>query len=485
VKKLLRFLLAVMVLTPFFAFAPGESCRVYASRATAEQATLSAAFVPPAEGDLSAVLDHSEYTSFAAASQTRLRFSASAPVMSLYFLFDEPCEWTLVLSGGKALPGGRNGFIHEYFGLSEAVTGFDMIIPAGCRLTEAYAFTDGELPEWVHIWEPPCEKADLMIMPTHADDEHLWFGGAMPYYAGELGCKVQVVYLTYHADAPWRFHELLNGLWTVGVRNYPVFVDKFRDTVDTKPSLYAAQSIFGHDRVLEYQVEMLRRFSPRVILAHDINGEYGHGAHKLNASTLLEALRIYEDPAVFPESAGKYGISQVQKCYLHLWPENRITVSWSDKKLSRFGGRSALDMAIEGYHCHKSQLRWRYHVREWGKYDCRQFGLAYTTVGYDTPGLGDLFENATLWEQTPGADAAGKPEAAEEEPKDETVPSRTSASNTIVIEPLSFADPWLNLCGIKVRFSDLLVGLTAAMLLAWALASTVCLKLRELIHINR
>ena len=36
------------------------------------------------------------------------------------------------------------------------------------------------------------EDADMLLLPTHADDEHLWFGGTMPYYAGELGYKVQV-----------------------------------------------------------------------------------------------------------------------------------------------------------------------------------------------------------------------------------------------------------------------------------------------------
>ena len=485
-KRWLWVLLAAVAFALFFIILPDEGRIVYASGEKAEQVPLAVSSDRPADGNLSNILDDSAYTRFVSDKENRLTFSASSPFRRLYFLFDKPCAWTLVLPGGKVLPGGRDGFLDEFFDLTEAADRFDMIIPEGCRLTEVYAFSEGELPDWVHIWQPPCEKADLLLLPTHADDEHLWFGGAMPYYAGELGYRVQVVYMTYHASQPWRFHELLNGLWTVGVRNYPVFVDKFRDTVAAKPGLYAAESIYGRDKVVEFQVETLRRFAPRVILAHDINGEYGHGAHRLNASTLLEALKIYENPSVYPESAEKYGITPVQKCYLHLWRENPITVSWSDKLLSRFGGRSAYEMAVEGYHCHKSQLIWSNYVLERGSYDCRKFGLAYTTVGPDTPGQNDLFEHVTLWELPVEEDDTTEEAAVPEE----TVPEETAAAESprvdpIVIEPMIFTDPSMCLYGVKMHISDLMVFLAASMFLAASLVFTVCVKIRERIQRNR
>lgn len=40
----------------------------------------------------------------------------------------------------------------------------------------------------------------------------------MPYYAGELGKKVQVVYFTNHWAGTLPSPELLDGLWTVGIR---------------------------------------------------------------------------------------------------------------------------------------------------------------------------------------------------------------------------------------------------------------------------
>ena len=418
---------------------------------------------------LEEAIDQNEYTYYKTKKNLHLRFTVSEPVKGLYFLFERPCRWTLTLPDGSVRQGGENGYLHEYIALNKEITEFEADLPAETRLTDVYAFTGGELPDWVQVWQPPCERADLMIMSTHADDEHLWFGGAMPYYAGELGYQVQVVYLTHHYKESYRGHELLNGLWTVGIRNYPVITEKFLDDKATKPSLSAAADYFGYDRVLEFQVEMLRRFSPRVILGQDINGEYGHGAHKLNVKTLLEALKIYEDPAVYPKSAEKYGIHPVQKCYLHLWNRNKITVQWSSKKLERFGGRSALQMAVEGFNCHKSQLRWKNRVKEHGEYDCRQFGLVYTTVGDDTAGVNDMFEHVD-WSDRKESEPS-QPEMAE------------SAVSPIEFPPdgdkaVSQRKTGIKMFGKEISRNDLAFGALAAVAVVFAMAAVICLKRR-------
>ena len=119
------------------------------------------------------------------------------------------------------------------------------------------------------------------------------------------------------------------------------------------------------------------------IVAQDINGEYGHGVYRLNTDTLMKALDIVNDASWFTESAQIYGVWQVKKCYLHLYEENRLTMDWSHP-LKRFGGKTALDVAKEGYACHLSQQgKPQYKVRDYGAYDCRKFGLYYTTVGPD------------------------------------------------------------------------------------------------------
>ena len=356
--------------------------------------------------DVRKILDNKEKTKLKITKRTTFTVKSDDPFRILYLKFEKECDWFITLPDGKKISGGDENYIHKYISLDGEISSFRLTMPIYSGLTDIYAFTDGETPDWVQIWQPPCEKADLMVMPTHADDEFLWFGGAMPYYAGELGYDVQVVYLTNHNNATIRNHERLNGLWTVGVRHYPV-ISRFLDVNESRYGADGAAKVFGYKKVMAYQVGLVRRFKPRVILAQDINGEYGHGAHKLNAQTILEAVRISDDPKQYPESAKEYGTYQVEKCYLHLWKENQITVSWSDKILSRFGGKSALDMAKEGFDCHKSQVI-SVKVEEKGPYDCRKFGLAYTTVGVDTPGTNDLFEHIDMSDKNTGVGSSSE-----------------------------------------------------------------------------
>lgn len=55
--------------------------------------------------------------------------------------------------------------------------------------------------------------------------------------------------------------------------------------------------------MLAYEVELLRRFKPEVVVDHDINGEYGHGVHMLNTWILQQAVEQSGDVQYFPESA--------------------------------------------------------------------------------------------------------------------------------------------------------------------------------------
>ncbi|MBO5249013.1 MAG: PIG-L family deacetylase [Clostridia bacterium] len=248
---------------------------------------------------------------------------------------------------------------------------------------------EGDLPDFVQVWDPPCEKADFLLLPTHADDEHLWFGGTMPYYAGELGYKIQVVYLMKHVYG--RHHELINGLWTVGVRNYPViseFIDKYC------ANLAQAQRYYPEEEVLEFLVENIRRFKPEVIVGHDLEGEYGHGAHILNAKVLSEqALSAANDPALFNESLDRYGPWETKKCYLHLYQENEIFINWKEKVLTAFDGVNAYDMAQKGFDQHVSQRAFfSMSLDNRARYGNGLFGLYSTTVGEDVL-KNDFLEN--------------------------------------------------------------------------------------------
>lgn len=384
-------------------------------------------------------IDNDDKTFKKAWQNVTLQYKSEMPFERIYLKLERACLWTVTLPDGSVKQGGESGFIHELLELEQSVTSFQLNLPEGAMLCDVYAFTAGKLPSWVQIWELPCENADFLVLPTHADDEHLWFGGVLPYYAGELGYKVQVVYMTNHFDDNVRSHELLNGLWLVGVRHYPIISQRFKDLFASKDGISAALEVYDRQKVLAFQVEMMRRFSPKVVIAHDIHGEYGHGAHILNAQTVLEALPLTEDASVFPESAEKYGTCKVQKCYLHLWKERPIVMEWRNMPLARFDNVSALEMAVNGFHCHVSQLKWNFQVEDSGRLDCRKFGLAYTTVGDDTPGKNDMLEHVIWPNQSKNTDDTSSGLVSDSSVKKtavssagRTIASRTSASRATV-----------------------------------------------------
>ena len=255
-------------------------------------------------------------------------------------------------------------------------------------LAEIFVFSEGQVPSWVQKWDAPCEKADMLLIPTHPDDELLFFGGTMATYAGEKGLKVQVGYMTYAGIE--RYHELLDGLWTSGVKNYPIvpdFPDKYSETLEE------AKNGYDENEIMEYFVELIRRFKPEVVIGHDINGEYGHGAHMLNSEILRNALPLAKDETVYYESLTEYGVWEVKKCYLHLYSENKIEMLW-DTPLEAFDGKTAAEIAELSWNKHVSQQH-LFNFKVDGRYGCAYFGLFHTTVGLDV-NLNDFMENIPL-----------------------------------------------------------------------------------------
>lgn len=310
-------------------------------------------------------------------------------ISSLYVIWDHvPDSWRLICDGKEIPLDHENRFLHDYIELPadgkkiEIKTDND----AGV-ICDIYFFGHGAPPDWIQRWRPPHERADLLLLPAHACDELLCFGGAAPYYAAGRGYRVQVAYMTNHNGESYRLHELLDGLWTCGIRAYPVIGD-FPDYYSE--SLEHAITLYGLDNIMAYQTEMIRRFKPYVVIGHDVNGEYGHGAHRLNAYSLMKITDKTDNPEWHPESAEKYGVWKLPKLYLHLYPKNEIIMDW-DVPIEAFGGKTAYEIAGEGYQCHVSQ-RNGFQMGGKGAYDSTRFGLAYTAVGPDLE-KNDFFEN--------------------------------------------------------------------------------------------
>ena len=203
-------------------------------------------------------------------SLEEITVSCEESVEGLYLIFYDETP-TLTLSAAGEEKTFVCSYLRQWISLSdlfgEGQTEIVLSFSEKTKLCELYGFSD-EIPDWVQRWEAPCEKADLCLMTTHADDEQLFFAGILPYYAGEKALAVQVIYFTDHVNEPLRRHELLRGLWTVGVRHYPV-ISPFPDLYSTSGEAAENQLNsrgFSHEDIVSFQVQMLRRFRPLVVV---------------------------------------------------------------------------------------------------------------------------------------------------------------------------------------------------------------------------
>ncbi|MBE6541824.1 MAG: hypothetical protein E7672_05190 [Ruminococcaceae bacterium] len=413
-------------------------------------------------------LADSSYTSYSGASENAsVTVSRNDHIQFLYVVFDLiPEEWSITdnLTGSSALCG-ANGFLHEYVDVSSIfgndVKSVTLSFPAGTVIADIYAFSEGDIPDWVQVWQPPCNEADLLLFSSHSDDEQLFFAGILPLYAGERGYSVQVAYIVQHFEVYGQYnhtrpHEQLNGLWAVGVKNYPVmsdFPDLYSESLDGAVSTFASVGV-TRDDFSEYMIECIRRFKPLVVVSHDINGEYGHGTHILCTDTLRKVLEISSDPTQYPSSAEHWGTWTPEKTYLHLYSENQLVLDL-DVPLESFGGKTAFEMTQHGFSYHKSQhwtwfYKWIYgsdsapitKATQINGYSPCYYGLYQTSVGYDVVG-GDMFENIKTYAVRHAEEEANTPPETEPIPPEtdpdtsetDPVESDTSDTSQSVTEP--------------------------------------------------
>lgn len=403
-KKWLIALLTLLALSLSVAFA-----------AEANDITEDCKFKVCSSGRKYTLMTDKKYTSYWESNKIKTPWIAitapeGKPIAGLYVCFGNmPESWEIQTSDdGKdwftAVPGDTR-FLHAYVALPQPAQHVRLAVTSekktALRINDLFVLSEGDLPDWVQVWQPTEEKADILFLSTHPDDELIFFGGAIPTYAVEQQRKVVVAY--FSRSNTTRSSELLNGLWHMGVRTYPV-IGTFKDSY-AKNLKAAYKSAGGKDKVNEWIVGLYRQYKPEVVVTQDTNGEYGHKQHMMIADAAQNCIALAANEDEFTASTIAYGTWQVKKLYLHLYPENQITFDWT-VPLKSMNGATGIELAEEAYTLHKTQASSGMSVTETGtKYDNRVFGLAFTTVGedvrkddfleniYDAPGSYDAAAN--------------------------------------------------------------------------------------------
>lgn len=390
-KKWLIALLTLLALSLSVAFA-----------AEANDITEDCKFKVCSSGRKYTLMTDKKYTSYWESNKIKTPWIAitapeGKPIAGLYVCFGNmPESWEIQTSDdGKdwftAVPGDTR-FLHAYVALPQPAQHVRLAVTSekktALRINDLFVLSEGDLPDWVQVWQPTEEKADILFLSTHPDDELIFFGGAIPTYAVEQQRKVVVAYFTRSNTT--RSSELLNGLWHMGVRTYPV-IGTFKDSY-AKSLKAAYKSAGGKGKVNEWIVGLYRQYKPEVVVTQDTNGEYGHKQHMMIADAAQNCIALAANEDEFTASTIAYGTWQVKKLYLHLYPENQITFDWT-VPLKSMNGATGIELAEEAYTLHKTQASSGMSVTETGtKYDNRVFGLAFTTVGEDVR-KDDFLEN--------------------------------------------------------------------------------------------
>jgi LmbE family N-acetylglucosaminyl deacetylase len=306
-----------------------------------------------------------------------LRWENAQPAWTLYAL-DSKGSRRLCSRGGN-----NEQWMTEWAAVPDALSSNDRFVLEGSdssqplQLIELSVYTGG-VPDFAPRWQPYDGKPiDTMVVACHPDDEDLYLGPALPESVSEGHKRNLVVTMTY--VSPRRRVEASESDWLLGEAFYP----ELHKDIDVKTlNRQDAEYYWPLDKTEGYLVEQIRRYRPSVIVTHDINGEYGHGAHRETSYATQLAFRDAADPDKYPDSARRYGIWKAAKLYVHLYEKNPITLN-TDSTVEEYGGRTIGQIVSAAYARHKSQLPGRALPFTGSRYDMQKLGLMVSRVGPD------------------------------------------------------------------------------------------------------
>jgi len=213
---------------------------------------------------------------------------------------------------------------------------------------------------------------DLMLVVAHPGDEYLYLGGVLSYYVSQLGYTAVVVYMSSEDET--QREQASAALKKLGVTEEPVFGGFSAVYTADKDVL---EDLWGKSDAISFLTETIRQYRPAVVVSHDVDGEYGHAAHKLTASYIQRAVEDAASTRSNKASLEKYGAWQTLRLFLHFYEKGETVSIDRDASLSAFGGRTAAEVEEDLYESFSDEYRYPLDVDD-PVYSVADYGLAYS-----------------------------------------------------------------------------------------------------------
>ncbi|MBQ2100853.1 MAG: hypothetical protein II477_07255, partial [Lachnospiraceae bacterium] len=88
------------------------------------------------------------------------------PIGAIYVKWNKPVSPYKLLVDGDELTCGEFGFLHEFIALDNPSGSVTFSLPVGANfgIYEIRIFSDNDVPSDVQIWEPVCERPDILLV---------------------------------------------------------------------------------------------------------------------------------------------------------------------------------------------------------------------------------------------------------------------------------------------------------------------------------
>ena len=119
---------------------------------------------------LSQLMDGNGYTRLSLSAGTEITVKSEREIGGLYLEFCvSPGQWSLIADGEERVCG-SDGYLHEYVPGLECHE-MTLRFSGTGELCDLYLLSAGDRPDWVQDWQPCWDRADVMLLPTHSDDD--------------------------------------------------------------------------------------------------------------------------------------------------------------------------------------------------------------------------------------------------------------------------------------------------------------------------